>query len=377
MDQARDRGDIISLGGGAPSVPPPKELLEDFSSLVMDNPLRSFGYTGTRGVPQLREAIAEDAKEYGGVVFDPESEVIVTSGATEAIFNVLMCLVETGDEVIITDPTYLGYRELIELTEGRPRPIPVCVENGYQPDIEHLQNVITKKTKAIIALSPDNPTGRMLSESFVRGLVDLAVDHDFWIISDDIYKHIIFDQEHVWISKFPGARERTISVCSFSKEAGVPGLRLGYTLAPAEIIDSMEKMQQYTTLAPGSLGQFAILKFLNARMKRPYLQKAISHYRTKRDHLARLLGAKLPRAKTAPPQGAFYFFVDMNRYLSKLHATDEEFAAKLLSEAGVVVIPGRFFGARGKYHVRLTFVTESDDRIEAGIERIAKYVGDP
>jgi len=374
LDEARERSDIISFGGGAPSLPPPKRLLDEFSRLLNENPLRSCGYTGTKGIPQLRGAVAEDVKKYGKVDFDPHTEIIVTTGATESIYSSLMSIIDPGDEVIVTDPTYLGYRETIELAQGRPRWIPVHVANGYQPGGEELKETVSKKTKAMILLSPDNPTGRIINESFIRTLVDLAVDHDFWIISDDIYKHIIYEGEHQWISRFPEAKERTITVCSFSKEAGIPGLRMGYTLASKQIIDSIEKMQQYSTLAPESIAQFALVKFLNENMKVQYIRDSVASYISKRDLMDKMIQRYLPLAKTVKPAGAFYYFVDMRDYLTKTNRTEEEFAEQLLSTERVAVIPGRFFGDNGIGHVRMTFVTETEERIKLGIEKIHQFL---
>jgi aspartate aminotransferase len=376
LDEARERSDIISFGGGAPSLPPPPEFLNEFSRLLKENPLRTCGYTGTRGIPQLRQAVAEDVKKYGKVDFDPNAEIILTTGATESIFSSLMCLIDSGDEVIITDPTYLGYQEMIELAQGQPKRIPVNVENGYQPDGEELKEAVSKKTKAIIALSPDNPTGRILNEAFVKTLVDLAQDYDFWIISDDIYKHIIYEGEHVWISRYPGAKERTITVCSFSKEAGIPGLRLGYTLAPKQVIDSIERMQQYNTLAPESIGQFALVRFLNENMKEQYIKHTLTSYIKKRKFMGEMIQNHLPLARTTKPAGAYYYFVNMHEYLTKLHQTEEEFAEQLLRKTSVAVIPGRFFGENGIGHVRMTFVTESEERIQSGIRRIAEFLAE-
>ena len=354
--------------------PTPAGFLDEFTRLLRTNPLRSCGYTGTRGIPELREAIAEDAKKYGGVAFDPASEIIVTTGATEAIYNIAMALIDSDDEVVVTDPTYLGYREMIELAQGKPRWLPVSVNEGYQPNGEALKNVVSKKTKAVIALSPDNPTGRILKEDFLKTLVDLAADNDFWIISDDIYKHIVYEGEHVWISSIPNAKDRTITICSFSKEAGIPGLRLGYTLGPASIIDSMEKIQQYSTLAPETLGQFALLKFLRENMKESYIKNdSLPQYLRKRNLMAALLEKHLPLARTAKPQGAFYFFVDMSAYLEKLNISEEQFASRLLRSKGVAVIPGRFFGDNGRNHIRLTYVSEPDERIEAGNKKMAEF----
>lgn len=375
LDEARNRGDMISFAGGAPSVPPPPELLDEFTRLLQSNPLKTCGYTGTRGIPELREAVAEDVKKYGKVEFDPGSEIMITPGATAAIFSAAMSLIDSGDEVIITDPTYLGYREVIELAQGRAKALAALVEDRYQPSPERLKKLVSKRTKAVIALSPDNPTGRIFEEGFLKTLVDLAEDYDFWIISDEAYKHIVYEGKHTWISHLTGAKERTITMCSFSKEAGVPGLRLGYTLGPAEIVDSMEKVQQYTALAPEALGQFVLVKFLKENMKEPYIKNnALPHYARKRYLMGKLLRQHLPLAITVEPEGAFYYFVDMRPYFSKLQIDDEQFANILLKKKGVAVVPGTYFGQNGRGHIRLTFVSEPDDRIETGIRRIAELV---
>ena len=224
LDEARERSDIISFGGGAPSLPPPKKFLDEFSRLLNENPLRSCGYTGTKGIPQLREAVAEDVKKYGNVDFDPNSEIIVTTGATESVYSSLMSIIDPEDEVIVTDPTYLGYSETIELAQGRPRWIPVHVVNGYQPDGEELKEAVSKKTKAMIVLSPDNPTGRILNESFIRTLVDLAEDYDFWIISDDIYKHIIYEGQHQWISRLAELKSARLPSAASRRKLAYPAL---------------------------------------------------------------------------------------------------------------------------------------------------------
>jgi aspartate aminotransferase len=375
LDEARGRGDLISFGGGAPSVPPPQELFDEFTRLLKADPLRTCGYTGTRGIPELREAVAEDARRYGQVEFDPKSEIMITTGGTAAIFSAIMSLVDSGDEVIITDPTYLGYREVIELAQGRVKSLPALVQNGYQPSPEELKQAVSKRTKAALVVSPDNPTGRIFGEEFAKTLVDLAEDHDFWVISDDAYKHIVYNGKHIWFNQLPGARDRTITICSFSKESGMPGLRLGYTLAPAEIVDSMEKMQQYMALAPEAPGQFALVKFLKENMKEPYLKyNALPQYLRKRDLMGRLLHEHLPLAKTVEPQGAFYYFINMQPYLSKLRIDDEKFANSLITAKGVAIVPGIYFGENGRGHARFTFVSEPDDRIEIGIRRIADFV---
>jgi aspartate aminotransferase len=375
LDAARKKTDIVSFGGGAPSLPPAREVLEEMCLRLQQEPLRSSTYTGTKGLPELRQLISEDIKKYGMLDYSGEKEIIVTDGGTEAIFSLFMAVLNKNDEVIILDPTYLGYNEAIGLSGGRVRTLQVNVKNGYQPDLESLKNLITERTKAFILLSPDNPTGRVISKEFVKGLTDLASDHDFWIVSDDTYKHIIYEGEHVWVAGYSGARERTIMLCSFSKEASAPGLRLGYALAPSPIIDAMEKMKQYTSLAPATLSQYGMMKFLSGDVKERYLrEEVIPLYKERRGFMDKCIQKYLPEARTVRPAGAFYYFVDMGSYLSKMHRGDEGFCSRLLYRKNVAVIPGSFFGKGGEEHVRMTFVSEPKERIELGIKAIGEYV---
>jgi len=375
LDEARKRGDIISFGGGAPSVPPAKEVIDYMCDLVKNDSLRACGYTGSRGRMELRNLIAQDVEKHGGLEYAPEKQIIVTDGGTEAIFSALMAILNKNDEVIITDPTYLGYSESVKLAGGRIKTLPVTVEKDYQPDIEDLKRIISNRTKAFVLLSPDNPTGRVIDKGFAKGLIDLARDRDFWVISDDTYKHIIYEGEHVWISSLPGAYERTILLCSFSKEASIPGLRLGYALGPTEVIDAMERIKQYTSLAPNTIAQYAMVKFLSDDVKERYLSEVvIPTYRKRRDLMNECIKKYLPETKTVKPQGAFYFFVNMSAYLAKMERGDEEFANRLLYRKNVAVIPGSFFGPNGQRHIRLTFVSEPEERIEAGIRDVGEYV---
>ncbi len=376
LDEARRKRNIISFGGGAPSLPPPREVIDYMCELLKEKPRLAVGYTGTRGIPELRRAIANDLKKHWGVDYDPDKEIMVTTGGTEGIFATLAAVLEPGDEVIILDPTYLGYSEAIKMLGGRVKRVPVTVEQGYQPDIEDVKKTVTSRTAAFILLSPDNPTGRVVREDFVRALVDLAVDYDFWIIFDAVYKHITYgDVKNPWVDAYPGARERTITINSFSKEASIPGLRLGYVVGPPEAIEAIEKIKQYLTLAPDSLGQFAMLKFYEDGIKDRYLKEVvIPTYKRRRDLMYKLLREELPEARTVLPDGAFYFFVDMRYYLEAMGRDDEEFANRLLYRKGVVVIPGSHFGEMGRGHVRMTFVSEPEDRIIEGIRRIGAYV---
>ncbi len=375
LDEARRKGDIISFGGGAPSLPPPQEVVEYLAEALKRYPQKTVAYGSTRGMIELRELIAQDLKKYWGVSYDPHEEIIIVNGGTEGIYLALGAILEPGDEVILIDPTYVGYSEPIRLFGGRVRYVPVRVEEGYQPKIEDVKKVVSPLTKAFILLSPDNPTGRIVTEEFVSDLVKLAREHDFWIIFDAVYKHITYGRQTPWVDAYPGARERTITVHSFSKEASIPGFRLGYVTGPPEVIEAMEKIKQYVSLAPDTPGQIAMIKFYENGIKERYLNEVvIPTYKKRRDFMYKAIQEYLPEAKTTLPEGAFYFFVDLRPYLEAMGRDDEEFANRLLYRKSVVVIPGKYFGEMGRGHVRMTFVSESEERIEEGLKRMNAFI---
>jgi aspartate aminotransferase len=376
LAEAGKNREIISFGGGAPSLPPPEEVSAEISRRISENAQGACAYTGTRGFMELRRLIADDWKKYDGTAYDPANEVILTDGATEGIFAAFMSIFNKNEEVIITDPTYLGYLEAAQLAGARLTKLPVNVEEGYQPDLELLKSLITKRTKAVILLSPDNPTGRVVHSDFAKGLLDLANDNDFWVIYDSTYRDIVYDNvSQPKITSLPGAHERVISVGSFSKESSVPGLRLGYALGPQEAIDAMEKVKQYTSLCPNTLSQYAMMRFFADGVKERYLRDIVlPTYVKRRDFMDKCIKQYLPEAKTVRPDGAFYFFVDMRRYFNAMNRDEEELCNRLLYRKSVIGIPGSFFGEKGTGHMRLTFVSEPEERIELGMRRIGEYV---
>ena len=376
LAEANKRKEIISFGGGAPSLPPPEEVSAEIVKRMSENPQGSCVYTGTRGFLDLRKQVAEDWASHENAVYEPEKEVIMTDGASEGIFCAYMTIFNKNDEVIVTDPTYLGYLEAAQLAGARLRKLPVSVEEGYQPNLELLKSLVTRRTKAVILLSPDNPTGRIVRSDFVKGLMDLAVDYEFWVINDATYRDIVYGENvQPKITSLSGAHERVVSVGSFSKEASIPGLRLGYALGPPDVIDGMEKVKQYTSLAPNTVSQYAIMRFLSGDVKKRYLRDlVIPTYIRRRDCMEKCIKEHLPDAKTVRPDGAFYFLADMRRYLAAMDRDEQDFCNRLLYRKSVVVIPGSFFGEKGAGHVRMTFVSEPEERIEVGVKRMAEYV---
>lgn len=376
LAEANGRKEMISFGGGAPSLPPPREVSDGIIRMMSADPQGTIVYSGTRGYLDLRRLIADDWARHQGETYEAETEVILSEGATEAIFAAFHSILNKNDEVILADPTYLGYSEAAQLAGGRIARLPVSVKDGYQPSLEVLKSLISRRTKAVVLLSPDNPTGRIARLPFVKGLLDLAVDNDFWVIYDATYRDIVYGENiQPKLTSLPGAHERVISVGSFSKEASAPGLRLGYALGPADVIDAIEKIKQYTTLAPNTLSQRAMLRFLTGEVKEKYLREiVIPTYLARRDFMEQSILKYLPDATTVRPDGAFYFFVDMRKYLAAMDHTEAELCDRLLKQKGVVAIPGSYFGDKGAGHIRLTFVSEPEQRIDLGMKRVGAFV---
>jgi aspartate aminotransferase len=374
LAEARKQRDIISFGGGAPSLPPPQEVLDEMIRALREEPKAACGYVGTRGLLELRRLVSDEFARQEGTKYDPEKEMVITDGATEAVFALLMSLLGRGDEVILTDPTYLGFREAVALAGGRVVSLPVNVEEGYQPDAEKLKALITRETKVFVLLSPDNPTGRVVKDDFVKALVDLSVDHNFWILYDATYRDILFEGTYLKICSLPGGYDHVAVTGSFSKEAAIPGLRLGYVMGPPAVAEAVEKIKQYTSLAPNTLSQMAMIKFFSDDVKQRYLRTALPIYKARRDFMAKCIREYLPEAKLSVPQGAFYFFVNLKHYLDDMKRDDKDFCNRLLERKSVVLVPGSYFGANAANHARVTFVSEPEDRIEAGMKAVAGYV---
>lgn len=374
LAEARKQRDIISFGGGAPSLPPPQEVLDEMIRALREEPKAACGYVGTRGLLELRRLVSNDFARQEGTKYDPEKEIVITDGATEGVFALFMSLLGKGDEVILTDPTYLGFREAATLAGARVISLPVNVEEEYQPDVEKLKTLITRETKLFVLLSPDNPTGRVVKDDFVKALVDLSVDHNFWILYDATYRDILFEGTYLKICSLPGGYDHVAVTGSFSKEAAIPGLRLGYVMGPPAAAEAVEKIKQYTSLAPNTLSQMAMIKFFSDDVKQRYLRTALPTYKARRDFMAKCIREYLPEAKLSVPHGAFYFFVDMKHYLEDMKRDDKDFCNRLLERKSVVLVPGSYFGANAANHTRVTFVSEPEDRIETGMKAVAGYV---
>ncbi len=369
LAEAGENKNIISFGAGAPSLPPPKAVVNSIINALRSDPLKAMSYTSTKGNLSLREKICSDLKKYDKVSITRE-QVALTTGATGAIDLALESIINPGDEIILADPTYVGYPGPSVKERAKIKYIKTNWQENFVLKTEEIQNLITRRTKALLLLSPDNPTGRVLKKETAKAVADFAKDHDFWLITDETYKDILYEGKNWPAYNF--APQNTLSISTYSKSASSPALRLGYIYGPRQAIDGIAKLSQYVSLCPSNISQIGAEAFY--KVKKQYLSKEVMPiYRKRMDAMGKALKKFLPLAGFVKPQGAFYYFVDFTLYLRDLKINEEKFAEQLLKAKKVVVIPGRYFGESGKNHCRLTFVSENEKRIEGGIKRIADF----
>ncbi|MEM4824054.1 MAG: pyridoxal phosphate-dependent aminotransferase, partial [Zestosphaera sp.] len=241
---------------------------------------------------------------------------------------------------------------------------------------ECLKNSISRNTAAVIVVSPDNPTSRVIREDLMKLIADLCVDNDVWLIYDEAYKHVIYEGEHVWIQRYSRTMEKLISINSFSKDVAIPGFRVGYTYAPKEVISEMVKIKGLLSITSPVPGQWFAYYALTSGIKEKYLGKVLPIYRSRRDALYDAIRKYLPEARVWKPPASMYLFPDMSPYLGKLKMNDIDFTYQLADQKGVVMLPGSIFGNYGNNYLRITFVTQPEDKLRKGIEIMAEFINE-
>jgi aminotransferase len=355
---------VVSLGVGEPDFPTP-EPIKDAGIRAIEMDLTS--YTSNYGLISLREKISDKLKKENNITVNPKSEVLVTTGTSEALDLSMRAILNPGEEVIMPEPSYVAYGPTIWFASGVPVSVPTFEENGFSVMPEDIEKKITKKTKAIIIASPNNPTGSIIRKKELEEIANLAVEHNLIVISDEIYEKLIYDNEkHYSIGSFNGMRDRTITINGFSKSHAFTGWRIGYVCASSVIIEAMIKVHQYGMLCAPSIAQHASIKAFDCD---GYVNDMVKEY----DRRRRLLVAGLnniPKISCIMPKGAFYVFPN----IKKTGMTSDEFAEKLLKEEKVAVVPGSVFGKSGEGYVRCSY-SVSRETISEALERISKFTG--
>jgi len=355
-------GGIISLGVGEPDFTTPWHICEAAYDALKKG---CTGYTPSIGFAELRNAVAQDLASRYGVEYDPETEIIITVGSSQAMDLAFRAILDPGDEVITSDPYYVCYPSCITLAHGVSVPASTRPENEFKLEANQIEARITPKTKVILFGYPANPTGTEMSQGELAEIAKLAEKRDLLVISDEIYGRLTYGIEHTCFPSLPGMKERTILLAGFSKAYAMTGWRLGYAAGPADIVAAMAKIHQNTMLSPSSMAQMAAIKAL--KNGDDDINRMLSEYDRRRKVIAE--GLNRIGLKCHEPKGAFYVFPS----IQVTGMTSVEFTEKLLLEAKVVVMPGSLFGQQGEGFVRCSYATAMSD-IEEALGRIERFV---
>lgn len=352
--------DVISLGVGEPDFTAPWSARE----AAIDSLERGrTSYTANRGMAALREAIAERSRERYDLDYDPDEEVLVTAGASEAIDVAFRAFVDPGDRVAIAQPSYVSYVPGVTFAGGEPVPIPTREADDFELTAEALREHGAADAEALVFCYPNNPTGATMSERDLEPIAAFAREHDLTVLADEIYADLTYEGDHASIATLPGMRERTVVFNGFSKAYAMTGLRLGYALAPPEAITAMNRVHQYSMLSAPTTAQHAAIDALD-NCEAQVREMRSQYDRRRRFVLSRFdeMGIDCFTAK-----GAFYVF-------PKSPWEDAEaFAEALLDAEGVAVVPGSVFGAGGEGHLRVSYATGLNELREA-MDRIERFL---
>jgi aminotransferase len=362
FDIAATMPDIISLGIGEPDFTTPSNVLRAGVESLQKGETH---YTSNSGTLELRVGLSEYIKRLYGVEYDPETELLVTVGVSEALYLAFTAILDFGDEVIIPEPCYVAYAPEVVFSGGTPVMIATSVANNFQVTAAEIEAKITPRTKAILLGYPNNPTGAVMPREELVKIAQLAEKHDLLVISDEIYDRLVYGVAHTQFASIPGARARTIVLSGFSKSHAMTGWRVGYAAAPAELLSAMRKVHQYTIMSAPTTAQAAALEAIqNAE---PDVAAMIAEYDRRRKLLVG--GFNSLGLKCFEPRGAFYAFPN----IAASGMDEETFAELLIREEQVAMVPGSAFGESGKGHVRACYAT-SYEKIEQALERIHKFM---
>ena len=369
--------DVISLSIGEPDFDTPEEV-KNFAKTAIDE--NWTHYPPVPGYADLREAISKKFKRDNNLDYTPE-QIVVSTGAKQSIYQLVMSLVNPNDEVIIPTPFWVSYKEIVKVAEGKCVYVKTALENDFKVTPQQLEDAITHKTKLIMFSSPSNPTGMLYTKEELRGIADVLSRHKHvFVMADEIYEHINFEGKHESLAQFEEVKEQVITVNGVAKGFAMTGWRIGFIGAPLPIAKACDKLQGQVTSATCSIAQRATIKAMEMN---PQTSKDIlsmrEKFRERRDLMYKLL-QEIPGLKTRLPQGAFYFFPEINHYFGKKYGKytindSNDLAMYLLYEANVALVPGSAFGddncIRFSYAASTETLIEAIKRIKEALEKLS------
>ncbi len=362
FDIVSEMKDAISLGVGEPDFDTPWHIREE--GIYSLEKGRTF-YTSNSGLKELREEICNYLYRRYELKYEPLTETIVTIGGSEAIDIALRAMLDYGDEVLIPQPSYVSYHPCVTLANGTPVVIELKEENEFKLTRQELLDSITDKTKILIMPFPNNPTGAIMDYNDLADIVDVIIEKDLYVLSDEIYSELNYNGNHVSIASFEGMKERTIVINGFSKSYAMTGWRLGYAAGPKAIIEQMTKIHQFAIMCAPTTSQYAAVEALrNGDPDVDMMRKAYDGRRRYLVNAFREMGLSC-----FEPFGAFYVFPS----IKSLGMTSDEFATELLKEEKVAVVPGTAFGECGEGFLRISYAY-SIENLKIAIERITRFV---
>ena len=362
FDIVQGMENVISLGVGEPDFVTPWHIRE---AAIYALEQGKTGYTSNLGLLKLRQAIAKSVRAHFGPAYDPEQEILIAVGVSQAMDVAFRAIINPGDEVIYHEPCYVSYSPGIAMAYGVPVPVSCREEEGFSVTAAAIQKAITARSKALVLNFPTNPTGGTMEREELERIAHLARRHNLVVISDEIYSELTFEGDHVSIASLPGMKERTIFLHGFSKAYAMTGFRIGYACGPAALIDAMMRIHQYSMLCASVISQEAALEAIEHGQADTV--EMLEQYRARRNFIVGAFNSiGLP---CRLPRGSFYAFP----CIRSTGLSSSAFALELLKAEKVACVPGSAFGPGGEGYLRCCFAT-AFDRIEEACERIGRFV---
>jgi aminotransferase len=354
--------DVISLGVGEPDFETPWNVAE---AGIYGIEQGHTSYTSNKGLLPLRQLVARDLRNRYGISYDPEEEIVITTGVSEAADIAIRALVDSGDEVLVAEPSYVSYGPCATLAGGTPVHVACAEKDGFRLTPDALMEKVTKRSRVLVMNFPNNPTGGVMGAGDIDAIAEVVVDHDLLVISDEVYSELTYEGTHVAVASHPELRDRTVTMNGFSKAYSMTGWRVGYLCAPRDIAELALKIHQYVMLCAPTMGQMAAVEALkNGEEEKNAM---VREYRQRRNFFVE--GLNRIGLPCHLPRGAFYAFPSV----AGTGLSDQEFAERLLTEEQVAVVPGSVFGPSGSDHLRCAYAVSRED-LGTALKRMEKFL---